>query len=83
MRDLQMKMHSDSKNLEKLEEEVDKYLDSIRDLENVEGFICCVVVNDKLSSLIAANPGQMLEFAEELTNLAMTIMIGSKGETLQ
>lgn len=61
-------------NVNEAEESVNEYLDDVKDLENVIGFISCAILeNGKTKTVVAANAEMMLLFAEELVKVAMTI----------
>jgi hypothetical protein len=79
-----MKMHTEVENADEVNSEADDYMREIFGLENVEGYISCVLLgDDRTKTFIAANPDHMLMFAEELVKIAMTLKLGSAGETLQ
>lgn len=61
-------------NSDEVEECVNDYLEEVKDLEEVVGFISCAILeNGKTKTIVAANAEMMLMFAEELVKVAMTI----------
>ena len=82
-----MKLH-EGENVDDAENSVNEYLEEIKEIENVVGFISCVILeNGKTKTIVAANAEMMLMFAEELVKVALTVKeyeenhVGS--ETLQ
>lgn len=68
-----MKLH-EGDNVNDAEESVNDYLAEIKDIEDVVGFISCVILeNGKTKTIVAANVEMMLMFAEELVKVALSI----------
>lgn len=64
----------ESENSDEAEDSVNEYLEEIKDLEDVVGFISCAILdNGKTKTIVAANPEMMLMFAEELVKVALSI----------
>lgn len=64
----------ESENSDEAEDSVNEYLEEIKDLEGVVGFISCAILdNGKTKTIVAANPEMMLMFAEELVKVALSI----------
>jgi RNase H-fold protein (predicted Holliday junction resolvase) len=69
-----MKLETRIDGTEDAETEVNKFLEEIKEAEDVTGFICCVMIGDeRTKTLVAASPRQMMMFAEELLKVAVTV----------
>lgn len=87
MQGYEMKLEKRDDATDDAEKEVNSFLEEISAVEDVTGFICCVMIgDDRTKTLVAASSRQMMMFAEELVKIAMTVEEyneGSKGQTLQ
>lgn len=64
----------DGDNVSDAEDSVNEYLEEVKDLEEVVGFISCAILdNGKTKTIVAANAEMMLMFAEELVKVALSI----------